>query len=63
MLYGWLLEPELFGPGNITLRFDDGSATNFKRPTTATEAYDTFELVAIFWPAGNGWHEHRIADR
>ncbi|KAJ7512056.1 hypothetical protein B0H11DRAFT_2182520, partial [Mycena galericulata] len=47
MLYGWLLEPELFGPGTIVLRSNDGSMTTFKRPTTAMQAYDTFQFVAI----------------
>ncbi|KAF8216829.1 hypothetical protein K438DRAFT_404896 [Mycena galopus ATCC 62051] len=47
MFYGWLLEPELFGPGTITLRFDDGRTTTFKRPITAKQAHDTFEFVAI----------------
>ncbi|KAF8171044.1 hypothetical protein K438DRAFT_1773450 [Mycena galopus ATCC 62051] len=47
MFYGWLLEPELFGPGTIILRFEDGSTTTFKRPTTAKQAYNTFEFVAF----------------
>jgi hypothetical protein len=47
MFYGWVLEPELFGPGTIVLRFDDGSTTTLKRPTTAMQAYDTFQFVAI----------------
>ncbi|KAJ7806119.1 hypothetical protein B0H14DRAFT_2876561 [Mycena olivaceomarginata] len=56
MFYGWVLEPELFGPGTIVLRFDDGSTTTFKHPTTAMQAYDTFEFVVIALRLMSGIH-------
>ncbi|KAJ7603972.1 hypothetical protein DFH06DRAFT_1310745 [Mycena polygramma] len=45
LFYGWVLEPELFGPGDITLSCG-GVTEKLKRPTTTSHAFDVFELVA-----------------
>ncbi|KAJ6590696.1 hypothetical protein DFH09DRAFT_1140058 [Mycena vulgaris] len=63
MFYGWVLEPELFGPGTIVLRFDDGSGTTFKRPTTAMQAYVTFQFVAIALRLMGGIHIESPTDK
>ncbi|KAJ6482849.1 hypothetical protein C8R47DRAFT_1132883 [Mycena vitilis] len=55
MIYGWRIEPALFGPGPITIAFDDPvtgepleyPAETLERPTTVTEAVKTFKLVVI----------------
>ncbi|KAJ7603398.1 hypothetical protein DFH06DRAFT_333031 [Mycena polygramma] len=47
LFYGWVLEPELFGPGEITVVCDDGGIAKFKRPTTAMQAYDVFHFAAM----------------
>ncbi|KAJ6542598.1 hypothetical protein B0H19DRAFT_1076681 [Mycena capillaripes] len=46
LFYGWILEPDLFGPEPITLIFDDGSSKTLMRPTTTAQAIKTFQLVA-----------------
>ncbi|KAJ6482848.1 hypothetical protein C8R47DRAFT_574226 [Mycena vitilis] len=53
LVYGWLLEPALFGPDPLTLVLDDDvtgqpldyPAEPLKHPTTVRESYETFELV------------------
>ncbi|KAJ7655869.1 hypothetical protein DFH06DRAFT_484583 [Mycena polygramma] len=48
MIYGWLLRPELFGPEDtVTVRCDDGSKIDFKRPTTSAQACHIFRLATI----------------
>ncbi|KAJ7620592.1 hypothetical protein DFH06DRAFT_67982 [Mycena polygramma] len=55
VVYGWLLEPALFGPGPLTFALEDkatGEILDFpteplERPTTITQAVKAFKLVVI----------------
>ncbi|KAJ6557972.1 hypothetical protein B0H19DRAFT_1070560 [Mycena capillaripes] len=47
LIYGWLLTPELFGPGPHTIAYEDGSIETLKHPTTITQALNAFE-IAVF---------------
>ncbi|KAJ7214715.1 hypothetical protein B0H12DRAFT_1155016 [Mycena haematopus] len=44
LFYGWMLTPLLFGSSPTRLNFSDGSSIMPERPTTVTEAYDTFRF-------------------
>jgi hypothetical protein len=47
MFYGFELEPEYFSPGQITLRYCDGTTSVFARPDTLVPAQYIFDLVIL----------------
>ncbi|KAJ7857888.1 hypothetical protein B0H13DRAFT_1902075 [Mycena leptocephala] len=54
MLYGFELKPEYFGPGQITLRYYDGTTSVFDRPDTLVRAQYIFDLRVVILRMGLG---------
>ncbi|KAJ7134407.1 hypothetical protein C8R44DRAFT_424051 [Mycena epipterygia] len=46
LFYGWVLDPDLFGPGDIHFCFSDGMDVTFPQPTTRNACTTTFETIA-----------------
>ncbi|KAJ7102404.1 hypothetical protein B0H15DRAFT_814454 [Mycena belliarum] len=52
MLYGFELDPALFGPGDIDIRRADGKVVTYPRPRTADDAVNMFRAKALELDAG-----------